>query len=83
MADKKNSKDQKKPTATAKLPKAMEYEGEFCDICGDSGIPLVDVIMDRQHIKVCEDCLNTSFALYKPLTIRISANPRRRQRTPS
>lgn len=65
MADKKNSKDQKKPTTTAKLPKAMEYEGEFCDICGDSGIPLVDVIMDRQHIKVCEDCLNTSFALYK------------------
>lgn len=64
MADKKNSKDQKKPT-TVKMPRAIEYEGEFCDICGDSEVPLVNITMDRRQIKVCEDCLNTSFALYK------------------
>ncbi|MBQ7048780.1 MAG: ATP-dependent Clp protease ATP-binding subunit ClpX [Clostridia bacterium] len=35
-----------------------------CEICGVSGVPLVDIILEKQHVFICEDCLNTSFTVY-------------------
>lgn len=35
-----------------------------CEVCGISGVPLVDIIIEKQRVFVCEDCLNTSFTVY-------------------
>ena len=35
-----------------------------CEVCGISGVPLVDIIIEKQRVYVCEDCLNTSFTVY-------------------
>ncbi len=39
-------------------------ENTCCEICGISGVPLVDIILEKQHVYICEDCLNTSFTVY-------------------
>lgn len=39
-------------------------ENSCCEVCGISGVPLVDIIIEKQHVYVCEDCLNTSFTVY-------------------
>jgi len=39
-------------------------ENNCCEVCGISGVPLVDIILEKQHVYICEDCLNTSFTVY-------------------
>ncbi len=39
-------------------------ETSSCEVCGISGVPLVDIIIEKQHVNICEDCLNTSFTVY-------------------
>ena len=39
-------------------------ETSCCEVCGISGVPLVDIIIEKQHVHICEDCLNTSFTVY-------------------
>lgn len=35
-----------------------------CEVCGISGVPLVEILIEGQRVFVCEDCLNTSFTVY-------------------
>jgi len=39
-------------------------ETSCCEVCGICGVPLVDIIIEKQHVHICEDCLNTSFTVY-------------------
>lgn len=58
MADK--SKSQRKAGG---IRTTMD-ENSCCEVCGISGVPLVDIIIEKQHVYICEDCLNTSFTVY-------------------
>ena len=58
MADK--SKSQRK---SGGIRTTMD-ENTCCEVCGISGVPLVDIILEKQHVYICEDCLNTSFTVY-------------------
>ncbi len=35
-----------------------------CEVCGISGVPLIDILLEKHHVFICEDCLNTSFTVY-------------------
>lgn len=39
-------------------------ENSCCEVCGISGVPLIDIVIEKQHVYICEDCLNTSFTVY-------------------
>ncbi len=56
MADKSKSKGRSGGIVTTD-------EG-CCEVCGISGVPLIDLILEKQHVYVCQDCLNTSFTIY-------------------
>lgn len=35
-----------------------------CEVCGISGVPLIEILLEKHKVYVCEDCLNTSFTVY-------------------
>lgn len=44
--------------------KTTTDERKCCEVCGISGVPLIDIIIEKHHVNICEDCLNTSFTVY-------------------
>ncbi len=39
-------------------------DSKCCEVCGVSGVPLIDILLEKHHVFICEDCLNTSFTVY-------------------
>lgn len=44
--------------------KTTTDESKCCEVCGISGVPLVELTLERHKVYVCEDCLNVSFTVY-------------------
>lgn len=39
-------------------------QSKCCEVCGISGVPLIEIMLEKQKVYICEDCLNTSFTVY-------------------